>query len=139
MKLVLLGMLITVSSVFNVHADELLKTDKSWDGGNFAYPDGDPLITSIRVTLKQDQETPLHCHPVPAIAYIISGKLQVETASGKSTTFEAGNSLVEVMKTIHKGTALEGPVELIVFYLGAEDMPNTVLQDNENFASQCAS
>ena len=138
MRKFLLAILLSMT-VLNVYAEELLKADKSWDGGQFAYPDGDPLITSIRVVLEQDQATPLHCHPVPAIAYVMSGKLKVETSAGSSTVFESGSSLVEVMKTEHKGTALEGPVELIVFYLGSQDMPNTVLRDNENYSAQCKS
>jgi len=62
----------------------LLKTDKSWDGGSFVYPEGDVEITSIKLILPKGQETQFHCHPVPTMGFISQGKVLLETENGKS-------------------------------------------------------
>ena len=61
----------------------------------------------------------------------------VETSTGESEYFEAGESVVETMRTPHVGTAVDGPVDLVVFYLGAKGVPNTVLSDSDTFSNHC--
>ena len=112
---------------------------QSWDGGSFSYPVGQPEITSQTLTLDGSKPIPFHCHPVPTMAHVLHGELEVETRSGQSKVFRQGDSLVEVMGTIHRGTVLAAPVELIVFYAGAAGTPITVLADDDSAASYCES
>lgn len=35
------------------------------------------------------------------------------------------------MRTVHKGRAVNGTVEIIVFYAGAKGIPTTVLPEND--------
>ena len=118
-------------------AEELLSTGTSWDGGAIAYPGGDPLVSSYRVLLDRDQETPMHCHPVPTLGYLVRGTLEIETRVGDVLTLEAGESLVEVMNTVHRGRAVGGPVEIIVFYAGAAGVPNTILAEGGAGSEPC--
>ncbi|UCG71604.1 MAG: cupin domain-containing protein [Chromatiales bacterium] len=106
-------------------ADVLLKTTTSWDGGGVSYPAGNAEITIVRMTMAQDQEVPLHCHPVPTFGVMLKGKLQVTTESGQRKLLSAGEPIVEVMKTMHSSRVIEGPAEFIVFYAGAEGVENT--------------
>ena len=106
-----------------------MKARTSWDGGAIAYPAGEPEITALKMSMRQDQESPFHCHPVPTFGYMLSGTLRVETDSGERKLLRAGDVVLEVMNTWHKGTAVEGPVEFIVFYAGAVDTPNTQFMD----------
>ena len=122
---------------FRNSAQELLKTQTSWDGGKIEYPQGQAEITSHRLTITPQTDMPFHCHPVPTQGHILSGELLVETLAGKTTILKAGESVVEVMKTLHKGKALKGDVELVVFYAGAKDVPNTVLQDSPLSTQYC--
>ena len=69
---------------------------------------------------------PFHCHPVPTMGYVLQGTVQVDLADGESARFGAGSALVEVMNTPHRGQAVDGPVEIIVFYAGAVGTPNTL-------------
>lgn len=104
----------------------LLKSTTSWDGGSFQYPQGSAEITVARVTLEEGQETPLHCHPVPTFGYLVKGTLEVRTGAGKSTLIREGEAAIEVMRTLHRGRAVGGPVEILVFYAGAVDLKNTL-------------
>ena len=103
----------------------LLKTGKSWNGGNFSYPAGQPEITSAMIRLEPGDEVPFHCRAVPTFGYILQGKIKVSLKSGQEKVFEKGQSLVEVFKTTHRGEAIEGPVELVVFYAGAKGLQNS--------------
>ncbi len=116
----------------------LLKDDRSWDGGEIAYPEGKPEISSVRLTLKEGKVAPYHCHPVPTLGYIKKGKVRLETQGGKTVEYGEDASVVEVMKTVHRGVALDGDAEIIVFYAGAKDIPTTVFpKDKEAFEQYC--
>ena len=122
-----------------VEAEVLLKTQTSWDGGEFRYPTGQAEITSFKLRIEEDQVPKFHCHPVPTLGYILKGSLEVETKSGKKVIFKEGESLVEVMRTIHRGKAIDAPVELIVFYAGSTSMPNTVFPEEDSSKKYCSS
>ncbi len=118
-------------------AEERLKTQTSWDGGVIYYPQGQVEITSVKLRIEENQVTKFHCHPVPTLGYILKGDLVIETKNGNKVTLKEGESLVEVMRTIHRGRAINGPVEIIVFYTGATTMPNTVLPENDLNREYC--
>ncbi len=42
------------------------------------------------------------------------------------------------MRTVHKGTAIGGPVEIVVFYAGSVDLPNTVMMDDDLSHELCS-
>ncbi|TLU65322.1 cupin domain-containing protein [Thalassotalea litorea] len=107
-------------------AQQLLRTSTSWDGKGFSYPQGKAELTSVKLRLESGQQTPFHCHPVPTFGYVLSGQILVETADGNSTMMKAGESAVEVMRTLHRGTAIDGPAEIVVFYAGAQGIPTTL-------------
>ena len=110
-------------------AEELLRTQRSWDGGAVAYPDGVPEITSIILRLEEGSDTAFHCHPVPTMGFVLTGTVAVETAEGRVQQFEAGDSVLEVMNTPHRGRAVGGRVEIVVFYAGAAGVANTLLAE----------
>ena len=133
----------TISIIFIVltssiiYAETLLKSTTSWDGGEIYYPDGNAEITSFILKLEEGQEVPYHCHPVPTMGYVLNGSVEVETANGDKIIFKEGESAVEVMKTVHRGLAVDGPAEIVVFYAGAEGVPNTVMMDDEKAEVYC--
>jgi quercetin dioxygenase-like cupin family protein len=116
-------------------ADELLRASRSWDEGHIAYPSGTPEITSRILRIEDQQEVPFHCHPVPTMGYVLNGTVEVETSSGRTASFSAGDALIEVMNTPHRGKAIGGPVEIVVFYAGAQGLPNTLVPDGDNMKS----
>ena len=118
-------------------AEELLRTTRTWEGGEIKYPEGEAEVTSIRLKLNEGETTPFHCHPVPTLGYILKGVVEVETKSGKKIMLNQGESAVEVFRALHRGKAINGPVEIIVFYVGATHIPNTVLPDKDPDSKYC--
>jgi len=108
-----------------IQVEQLLKTGTSWDGTPYApYPAGQPEITVLKITIPANTALKWHSHPMPNVAYVISGELLLETRDGKhTTTLKAGQVLPEVVNTAHRGTSAGKPVELIVFYAGNKGMP----------------
>jgi quercetin dioxygenase-like cupin family protein len=116
-------------------ADILLETQTSWDGGDLAYPMGKAQVTSVILHIEPGDEPPFHCHPVPTMGYVLRGSLEVETERGDTRRIGEGSAMVEVMNTLHRGRAVGGPVDIIVFYAGAEGVPTTVLPGSDDAES----
>ncbi|MGV7222049.1 MAG: cupin domain-containing protein [Nitrospinales bacterium] len=111
---------------------ELLKTTTTWNGGSFTYPQGKAEVTIVNIKLAEGMSAPMHCHPVPTAGYVLEGKIEVTLNSGESQIFKKGDAVMEVSHTIHNGKAIDGPVELLVFYAGAVGTPHTELPDSNN-------
>lgn len=120
-----------------MHADVLLKTTQTWEGAQLVYPEGQAEVTSIKLLLPQGQVSPFHCHPVPTFGYVVKGTIEVETIDGKKTLIREGESAVEVFRTVHRGKAVDGDVEIVVFYAGAVGVPTTVLPENDVNHAHC--
>lgn len=109
----------------SVQAETLLRTDSSWDGVAYAsYPSGQPELTVLKITIAPHTSLPWHTHPMPNAAYVLSGEITVEKKeNGQKKLLSAGQVLPEMVGELHRGTTGDLPVELIVFYAGAKDMP----------------
>jgi quercetin dioxygenase-like cupin family protein len=112
----------------NTVSTVLLKTDQSWDGMKYdSYPAGRPELTILKFVVPPHTTLPWHTHPMPNAAYVISGTLSVESEDGRHhATLHAGDVLSEMVRTVHRGSSGDTPLELIVFYAGANGMPTTV-------------
>ena len=126
-----------VTCVEMVSAEPLLKTSTSWDGGKIYYPKGEVEITSVKLKFEGGQVTNYHCHPVPTFGYVLKGNMEVETKDGKKVLLKEGEPVLEVMRTVHRGTAVGGPAEVLVFYAGAKSIPNTVFAESEAAKEYC--
>jgi len=104
----------------------LLKSGKSWDGGSFQYPSGDLEVSIFRIRLEEGQETSFHCHPIPTFGSLLKGTLEVKTGNGQTTVIDERQAAIEVTDTLHRGEAIAGPVEMLVFYAGARDLENSI-------------
>jgi len=109
---------------------ELVKTTQSWDGEFLpAYPQGQPKITILRISIPAGVRLDTHSHPVINAGVLISGQLTVVTIDGKTLHLKAGDPIVEVVNTLHYGINQgKVPAEIIVFYAGVVDMPITVVE-----------
>tara|TARA_R110000823_G_scaffold144958_9_gene275146 strand:- start:10128 stop:10550 length:423 start_codon:yes stop_codon:yes gene_type:complete len=118
-------------------SEPLLQSGKSWNGDAIAYPEGDPQVTAVILRIEDGEEPPFHCHPVPTMGYVLRGTLEVETRAGEKAVFREGDAVLELMRTVHRGRALQAPVEIIVFYAGARGLPTTVLPEQNLAAEHC--
>ncbi len=118
-------------------AKDLLKSQTSWDGGEIKYPAGQAEITSFILRLEEEGNPRFHCHPVPTFGYVLLGEVEIETRDGKKTILKQGESAIEVMRTVHRGRAIDGPAEIVVFYAGAAGLPNTVFPEDDPRGEHC--
>lgn len=123
---------VITTSAYAAETEVLLKTDQTWNGGSFDYPDGEPEMTMVKVTLGANETVPFHCHAVPTIGYMLSGSIEVETKAGKKHTFNQGDAIAEVMDTIHRGSSLNDGAEILVVYAGSKGVENTHLADHSS-------
>ena len=125
LSLACLTLLGCTSKTPGVTVEQLIKTSESWDGAPYApYPLGPPEITVLKIIIPANTALGWHTHPMPNVAYVMSGELFVETRDGKhKLLLKPGQVLPEVVQTEHRGTSGNQPVELIVFYAGGKGMP----------------
>jgi quercetin dioxygenase-like cupin family protein len=108
----------------DVKSETLLQSSSAWDGAPYeAYPKGAPELSVLRITIPPHSTMKWHTHPMPNAAYIVSGELTVEEASGKHRHFVAGQVLPETVNTVHRGVTGDEAAVLIVFYAGVKGMP----------------
>ncbi len=109
---------------------ELLSTGKTIVGEDIRYPNnGAPRITVAIVTVQPGAPAAFHRHPVPLVAYILAGELTVDYGEKGLKTFRQGDALVEAMDVPHRGMNRgQEVVKLLAVYVGAEGMPNVVLE-----------
>lgn len=105
----------------------LLKTTTSWDGKPIVYPQGQAEVTALIVEITPGGQTGWHEHPVPSFAYVLEGTLEVTRGTGETKVLHAGDTLAEVVSTLHNGRALDGKsVKLLVLYTGSTDKKLTI-------------
>jgi len=108
----------------------LTQTTTSWDGSPLPeYPEGTPEVTVARIRIPPDTTLEMHTHPVISAGLLLSGELTLVTDTGDTTRLGPGDSATEVVSQWHYGKN-EGPAtaELVVFYAGVVDVPNTIKQ-----------
>jgi quercetin dioxygenase-like cupin family protein len=107
---------------------ELVRTSKSWDGESLVpYPQGQPEITILRITITAGARLETHSHPLINAGVLVSGQLTVKTTDGKVLRLKAGDPIIEVVDTLHYGIN-EGTIaaEIVVFYAGIVGQAVTV-------------
>lgn len=118
-----------VNAPASISAKTLLQTLTSWDGKGLNYPAGTPQVTALEITVAPGAQTGWHLHPVPSVAYILEGDLEVSLRDGTQRRFTAGQAIAEVVNTVHNGRN-PGAVttRLVVFYIGTVGQPLTLPQ-----------
>jgi quercetin dioxygenase-like cupin family protein len=111
----------------SVKVTPLLKTSTSWDGKPLVYPQGPAEVTALIVEIAAGGQTGWHEHSVPSFAYVLEGTLEVTQGNGATRLLHAGDTLPEVVQTLHNGRALgDKPVKLFVLYTGVVGQPVTL-------------
>ena len=111
-----------------VDVETVTLAGKSWDGAELPrYPDGQPEVSLLKYTIAPGTTLDWHKHNVINVGYVLSGSLKVVAENGDTLSLSAGDSLVELVGTWHRGiNEGEEPVEILVFYAGADGVDNTV-------------
>ena len=112
--------------------NQLARTTQSWDENLLpSYPQGQPEVTILRLTIPPGTRLDNHHHPVINAGVLLSGELTVIAENGKVLYLKPGDPIVELVNTTHYGINQgKVPVDLIVFYAGVKDQPITVSADH---------
>jgi len=108
-----------------VSIQTVLKTSVDVAGNAISYPAaGQAQISGLIVEIPAGQNTGWHLHPYPCMAYVLSGEIDVEDASGVRRHFSPGNCFVELINVRHCGYNRGAvPVKLIFFAAGVAGGP----------------
>ncbi|MFD2727339.1 cupin domain-containing protein [Hyunsoonleella rubra] len=121
------------TKISEIKVEKLAETIKSWNGDTLPkYPEGQPKITVLKITIPPKTKLHRHYHPVINSGIMLKGKLTVVDADENTLYLKEGDVIVELVNKIHYGIN-EGnrPVEIVVFYAGTEDLPLTVLAKDD--------
>ncbi|MDX1640828.1 MAG: cupin domain-containing protein, partial [Balneolaceae bacterium] len=99
-----------------VTSTKILQATSTWNGGEIEYPLTESAeITVLHIEFATGSETVWHRHPVPSLAYILSGELEVTIKNGETKIFRKGDAFAEVINTWHYGKNIgKEPVRLVV-------------------------
>ncbi len=108
----------------------VLEATKAWNGDEMpAYPKGKPKCTILHITVAPHSKLDVHKHPMMNAGVILKGELHVVDDAGREITLKEGDPIMECVGRMHYGENLtDAPVELLMFYAGAEGQPLSVYQ-----------
>lgn len=117
----------------NINVEVITKSSASWDGETLpTYPQGQPEVTILKITIAPKAKLPLHQHFVINAGVLLTGKLTVITEKGETLHMSAGDPIVEVVDKWHYGiNEGESPAQIIVFYAGIKGKANTLIKQEE--------
>ncbi|WP_299556246.1 cupin domain-containing protein [Seonamhaeicola sp.] len=114
----------------HIEVVKLAETTKSWNGDTLpAYPEGQPKVTVLKITIPPKTKLHKHYHPVINSGVLLKGELKVVDVDNKVLILKEGDAIVELVYKIHYGiNETNKPAQIIVFYAGTEDLPITVVE-----------
>lgn len=113
-----------------VQTQVLHRATGSWDGEPYThYPDGEPVLSLVKVSIPPNTTLDWHCHQALNLGYLKEGELEVETRSGKRTTLTAGNTLAELVGEVHRGRTTRQAATVLVFHAANEELAFSTPQD----------
>ena len=114
-----------------VKIEKLADSTRQWDGALLPnYPQGQPEIKILKIKIPAGVTLPWHYHPVINAAVILDGTLELYLQNGSKKRYESGDTLIEVVNTLHSGKAVGNKdVHLIVFYAGEKGQQTTILNE----------
>lgn len=104
---------------------DVFSGDTTIAGEKVRFPQENPSVKSLIVTLALDERTGWHRHGTPLFAYILQGELTVTYEGIGKRLYKKGDGLLEAMNVTHQGhnTGDEPVRVLAVFLLGDDDKP----------------
>lgn len=103
---------------------QIMKTTTTWDGRPInvaAIPEGTQAeLVGTVFELAAHTKLPFHCHTYPVFGLLLEGRLQVETLTGETKLFKAGDAVSELQGRWHRGMTLDTPARFVAFDLMAE-------------------
>jgi quercetin dioxygenase-like cupin family protein len=113
----------------DVTVTELLSTAVTSSGQPIVLPQKDAQIIVSTYDVVPGASLPVHKHPHPRYAYVLSGNLRVTNVeTGKKDIYKPGDFILESVEQWHTGANIGSePVKLLVIDIVEKGQTNTVL------------
>ena len=108
--------------------ETLVSSSLSWNGDLYSYPEGQALMTLLKITIPTGYRTPVNTHPQPGVAHVVKGKIDCVVTADNTKVFSAGDSFATTFGNTPYYCESVGNEEAIVFfgYAGVEEKPITI-------------
>ena len=72
-------LIVAADNPFDIKSETLLHSSSAWNGVSYeAYPKGAVALSVLRITIPPHSKLKWHTHPMPNVAYILTGEITVE-------------------------------------------------------------
>ncbi|WP_208986067.1 cupin domain-containing protein [Labrenzia sp. OB1] len=108
--------------------DEVFSGDETVAGEKVVFPQDNPSIKALVVTMAPGEQTDWHQHHAPLFAYILEGEITVTYEELGKKVYRQGEGLLEAMDLTHRGENTgTGPARILaVFLLGDGGKPTVI-------------
>jgi quercetin dioxygenase-like cupin family protein len=112
----------------DVTVTQLLSTTVTSSGQPIVLPQKDAQIVVSTYDVVPGATLPVHKHPYPRYAYVLSGHLRVTNSdTGRSNTYKTGDFILESVGQWHTGANIgDEPVKLLVIDMVERGQTNTL-------------
>lgn len=87
-----------------------------------SFPQQNPSVRAIEITMAPGEVTGWHQHHAPLFAYILEGEITVTYEEIGKKVYSAGDGLLEAMDVTHRGENTgEGPARILAVFLLGDD------------------
>ena len=95
-----------------------------------------PEVVVSRYEIAPNAALPMHEHPYPRYAYVLSGTIEITVRGGKTYRYKTGDFIAEVIDQWHTGRNIgDTPVRLLVIDQVVPGHSNTVLRSEKSAAA----
>jgi len=109
---------------------EVFSGDTTIAGEPVRFPQENPSVRSLVVTMAPGEKTDWHQHHAPMFAYVLEGEITVTYEGIGKKVYRQGDGLLEAMNVTHRGINTgETPVRILAVFLLGDDTKATVLED----------
>lgn len=109
---------------------EVFSGDTTVAGEKVSFPQTDPSVKSLIVSMDPGEKTAWHQHGAPMFAYILQGEITVTYEGLGKKVYREGDGLLEAMHVTHEGQNTgEGPARILTVFLLGDNGTPTVIED----------
>lgn len=109
---------------------EIFSGDETAAGEKVVFPQSNPSVKAMVVTMAPGEETAWHQHHAPLFAYVLQGEITVTYEGIGKKVYRAEDGFLEAMDVTHKGKNTgEGEARILTVFLLGDDGKPTVLEN----------
>jgi len=101
---------------------EILSSDQTVAGEKISFPQQNPSVQAIEITMAPGEVTGWHHHHAPLFAYVLEGEITVTYEEIGKKVYRQGDGLLEAMDVTHRGENTgDGPARILAVFLLGDD------------------